>query len=205
MSESGSPHVLQVTEQDVRPNRQRIFEAALRLLRNGGTEAATLRAICDEAGIKPPTLYHYFGDMHGLYREVVEYVVDFHRGPGGRAGGFTPLERIEDTWIVHIQVARHEPGLFDLWNRHLAWNRLSPTSLRSERSLEEAFERLSGEHSLKVTPDVAAYTFWAAAHGIACLIAGSSRGGVPYPDGAAEMLMHSVLAAIFEKPPLSGT
>jgi AcrR family transcriptional regulator len=162
------------------PVRERIFNAALRLLRAGGTEAATMRAICDEAGITPPTLYHYFGDMKGLYREVVEQLM---RSDAASAAGFDPKEIIEQVWSSHIQTARNEPGLFDVWNRHIAWDRLTSTSL------------------LKVPPKTAAYVFWAAAHGMACLISASQHDGVPYARGAAENLKKSVLEGIFERHP----
>jgi len=189
-------------ESSARPTRERIFEAALRLLREGGTKVATMRAICDEAGVKAPTLYHYFGDMQGLYRAVVEDIVEKARGPKAAAGDLSPRERIDDTWRSHVRVAQDEPGLFDLWNRHLAWDRLSITSLRSYQILEGAFGELSTEHPMKMKADVAAYIFWAAAHGVACLISASQHDGVPCPDGAAEALKRAVLDGIFERNPL---
>jgi AcrR family transcriptional regulator len=181
------------------PARERIFDAALRLLRQGGTEAATQRAVCIEARIKAPTLYYYFGDMHGLYREVVGYVVDRMRG-AGVSSDLSPRERIEDTWTSHVRMAQEEPGLFDLWNRHLAWDKLSSTSLLSYQRLQLAFAQAGKEHKLTLDPKTAAYVFWAAAHGMACLIAASHHDGVPYPKGAADALKQGVLARIFERP-----
>lgn len=180
------------------PARERIFNAALRLLRAGGTEAATMRAICDEAGITPPTLYHYFGDMKGLYREVVEQMM---RSNAATAAAFGPKETIEDVWASHIQLATSEPGLFDVWNRHIAWDQLTPTSLYSYENLVRSFQTLGKDYALKVPPKTAAYMFWAAVHGMACLIAASEHDGVPYPRGSAETLKKSVLQGIFERPP----
>jgi AcrR family transcriptional regulator len=180
------------------PVRERIFNAALRLLRAGGTEAATMRAICDEAGITPPTLYHYFGDMKGLYREVVEQMM---RSNAATAAGFGPKETIEDVWSTHIQMARNEPGLFDVWNRHIAWDRMTSTSLHSYETLVQSFQALGKDYALKMPPKTAAYVFWAAVHGVACLIAASEHDGVPYARGAAENLKKSVLQGIFERPP----
>lgn len=182
-------------------NRKRILMAALRLLREGGVEAATLRAICDEAKIKAPTLYHYYGDMRGVYRAVIEEVIDKRDGPASTDTA-APLERLDDIWRAHIQIATNEPGLFDLWSRQLAWDRLSPTSIRSERLLENAFEQLAQEYGLKASPAVAAWVFWAAAHGLASLIAASRHeGGLPYPPGSAETLKQGVLGSLFERPP----
>jgi AcrR family transcriptional regulator len=180
------------------PVRERIFSAALRLLRAGGTEAATMRAICDEAGITPPTLYHYFGDMKGLYREVVEQLM---RSDAASAAGLGPKEIIEQVWSTHIQTARNEPGLFDVWNRHIAWDRLTSTSLHSYETLVQSFQALGKDYPLKVPPKTAAYVFWAAAHGMACLIAASQHDGVQYARGATENLKNSVLEGIFERHP----
>jgi AcrR family transcriptional regulator len=179
------------------PTRERILHAALRLLRAGGTEAATMRAICDEAGITPPTLYHYFGDMKGLYREVVEQMM---RSNAVTAAGLGPKETINEIWDSHVQMATNEPGLFDVWNRHIAWDRLTSTSLHSYETLLQSFQALAKDYPLKMPPKTAAYVFWAAAHGVACLIAASQHDGVPYARGAAENLKNSVLQGIFERP-----
>ncbi len=185
---------------ETRRTKQRIFDAALRLLREGGTKAATMRAICEEAKVTPPTLYHHFGDMSGLYAEVLQTIEESMRGEAV-VHDFTPEERIEDTWRSHVEMARHEPGLFDLWARHLAWERLSTTSLNAQKGLQQAFAKMSATHKMKVTPEQGAFVFWAAAHGIACLMAASPHDGIPYPDGAAEALKEGVLNAIFEVPP----
>jgi AcrR family transcriptional regulator len=180
------------------PARERIFNAALRLLRAGGTEAATMRAICDEAGITPPTLYHYFGDMRGLYREVVEQLM---RSNASTAAGLGPKETTDQIWAAHVESARNEPGLFDVWNRHIAWDRLTPISLHSYQSLVQSFQALGKDYPLRVPAETAAYVFWAAAHGVACLIAASQHDGVPYANGAAETLKEAVLQGIFERYP----
>jgi hypothetical protein len=54
------------------------------------------------------------------------------------------------------------------------------------------------DQPLQVPAETAAYVFWAAAHGVACLIAASQHAGVPYADDAAESLKESVLQGIFD-------
>jgi hypothetical protein len=123
------------------------------------------------------------------------------RSNAATAAGFGPKETIEEIWTSHIQLARNEPGLFDVWNRHLAWDRLTSTSLHSYETLVQSFQALGKDHPLKVPPKTAAYVFWAAAHGVACLIAASQHDGVPYARNAAENLRKSVLQGIFEGHP----
>lgn len=46
--------------------RTEILETAWALARTGGVGAVTLKAVADEMGIKPPSLYEYIPNLHGL-------------------------------------------------------------------------------------------------------------------------------------------
>ncbi|MDK2980539.1 MAG: TetR/AcrR family transcriptional regulator [Chloroflexota bacterium] len=47
-------------------NRDNLLKAALDLFTRNGYDAVGVQTICDAAGIKKPTLYHYFGSKNGL-------------------------------------------------------------------------------------------------------------------------------------------
>lgn len=49
----------------------RILDAALELFAEKGYEAASIREICERAGITRPTLYYFFESKEGLYRALV--------------------------------------------------------------------------------------------------------------------------------------
>jgi len=50
---------------------ERIVESARRLFVAGGLRAVTTDRLCSEANVSKTTLYKYFGDMSGLFVEVV--------------------------------------------------------------------------------------------------------------------------------------
>ncbi len=52
------------SETDMNP-RDRILQAAARLLAEGGREAVSTRAVSSAAGVQAPTIYRQFGDMQG--------------------------------------------------------------------------------------------------------------------------------------------
>jgi len=64
---------LQVVARTVRAERRRsvvrdeVLETAWVLAREGGVAAVTLKNVADRMGIKPPSLYEYVPNLHGLF------------------------------------------------------------------------------------------------------------------------------------------
>ncbi|KAF0157064.1 MAG: TetR family transcriptional regulator [Syntrophaceae bacterium] len=56
----------------VSESRQQILDAALGLFAQKGYAATTIREIVDTVGITAPSLYYYFGNKEGLYRELMQ-------------------------------------------------------------------------------------------------------------------------------------
>jgi AcrR family transcriptional regulator len=52
----------------------RILLQALRLFSEKGYDAASVREVCEAAGITKPALYHHFGSKEGVFRALVEGV-----------------------------------------------------------------------------------------------------------------------------------
>jgi AcrR family transcriptional regulator len=57
---------------DGQRNRERILDAASKLMSERGVAGTTIAAICEEAEVMPPTLYWHFGDKGGLVAAVME-------------------------------------------------------------------------------------------------------------------------------------
>lgn len=53
-------------------NRENLLKCALELFALQGYDAVGVQAISDAAGIKKPTLYHYFGSKSGLLKGLLE-------------------------------------------------------------------------------------------------------------------------------------
>ncbi len=178
--------------------RDEIFEAALALIRERGADAATVRAICDRAGVKPPTIYHYFDDLAGLHRAVTEAVFGESLRRKGAEPRDDPREEIEAGWDAYVGFAAEEPHLFAVMNRELASAALPANAMASFARLEANFARLGERVPLTHDPQTAAQMTWAAAHGVACLAAGS-RHGLPEHQRLSEGLKRAVMDAIAPK------
>ncbi len=92
---------------------QRILREALTLFSARGYDAASVREICQAAGITKPTLYHFYGSKEGVYRALVEGALTRFQGsvaqnletPGPLA------ERLKRMARAYLAQAREEPEL----------------------------------------------------------------------------------------------
>ncbi len=78
-------------------------------------EEFSLRAVCVVAGVKMPTLYHFFGSKQGLIDAVVEHGFDLYLG--GKASMETsgdPIQDIRSVWDAHVKFGLANPGFYTL-------------------------------------------------------------------------------------------
>lgn len=152
--------------------RERIIEACASLLREGGPEAASQRAVCDRAGVKAPTLYYHFGDLGRLHQIAVEraYGEAAARKRAGADGTGTALDRLRQGWDAYLAFARDEPGVFATLAREVVAGPLPAAAHASYLALVGDVRALAADHALRHDAETAAQMLWAAAHGAACLI-----------------------------------
>ena len=53
-------------------NRSKILACAIDLFSSRGFDAVGVQEVADAAGLKKPTLYHYFGSKSGLLKTVLD-------------------------------------------------------------------------------------------------------------------------------------
>ena len=53
-------------------NRSRLLAKALDLFTQRGYDAVGVQEVAEAAGVKKPTLYHYFGSKSGLLKVILE-------------------------------------------------------------------------------------------------------------------------------------
>jgi AcrR family transcriptional regulator len=119
MSESALPLAgVRRERADAAANRQRILDAARRLLRERGPDGLTMQAVATEAGVGKGTVFHRFGDRDGLTAALIdEYMRDFQdrflHGDPPLGPGAPPRERLEAFFVelIEIQVAHLELAL----------------------------------------------------------------------------------------------
>lgn len=181
-------------------SRVRLLEAASELIREKGPNGASVRAICEAAGVHPPTLYHYFSDLNGLYSAVMESVCAAYADSNPPDEVVQPTARILDVWDTMMRTARKHPGIIDLMNNQLVNGHIPHLMQIHYRQLITSFKQLSKDNKMRVKPRVAAHMYWASAQGMASLIA-ASRHGIPLPKGAIRAAHDALLTSIFEGSP----
>ena len=172
----------------------------MRLLSKHGRKGATMRAICDEVGVKAPTLYHHFGDLAGLHRAAIDEtyvrVADAYRRGATSVG---PLQGLRDGWATFNHFAHEEPNMARLVIEQVLAG--EPPSM-VESTLSEIALDLSSFHSagkLRFGPKKAVQMLWMAGLGSVCFTA-SDRGqdDETYPE-LQESMIEIMLDALMKK------
>ena len=100
--------------------RDRILNAAARLLQEEGPTAVTTRAVAQAAGVQAPAIYRLFGDKDGLLEAVAEQAIaEFaaHKRvlvDAAETGGVDPLEDLHAGWDMQLEFGLANPSLFAL-------------------------------------------------------------------------------------------
>jgi AcrR family transcriptional regulator len=147
----------------------RVLEVAHAVLRAEGASALTTRRVCESAGITAPTLYHHFGDKHGLMRALASRELHSFfaekRSMRPTADAVADLMRGWDDWIGF---ARAKPQLVAA----LRQGDDGTIALRqaAEAIVMERLERLPKERPLRVPKDVAAQALVAGANTVVQLM-----------------------------------
>lgn len=171
-------------------NETAILDAALTVLEAQGPGGLTTRAVCEAAGVKSPTLYHYFGDKDGLERALVRRgLADFMRRKQQATGADDPLEQLRAGWDVALEFALKRPALYALLALHV---RTQPSLVADAYALMQArVQRLVDMGRLRGPVDAAARAVWAASQGALSLIhLGASRKEI---EAVSDLLFNAVV------------
>lgn len=104
-----------MSESPTADTRSAIITAAARLLRTGGARAVTTRAVAQEAGVPPPTIFRLFGDKDGLLEAVAEHVLaGYVATKSARAADENgdPVEDLRAAWRAHLAFNLSNPDVF---------------------------------------------------------------------------------------------
>ena len=96
-----------ITDQET---RQRLLDAAERLFAERGFNKVSVRDICREAGANVAAVNYYFRDKWGLYREVLQVIIDYSKRTRELAHdaseGKPPEERLRHYIRVFLEIGR---------------------------------------------------------------------------------------------------
>lgn len=174
--------------------RQRIVNAALQLLRDGGLDAVSTRAVSAAAGVQAPTIYRHFGDMRGLLDVVAaEGFRAYLASKSARRRADDPVDDLRDGWDLHHSFGLANPALYGLM--------FGPRQGEPPQALQESYavlcslvQRAAEAGRLAVSVDAAARMIQAASVGAVMtliVLPPESR-----DDGLSVAVREAVLAAV---------
>jgi AcrR family transcriptional regulator len=190
---------------DARPDsetRRQILEAAGRLLTASPDGDLSIRGVCEAAGVKPPTIYHYFGDKTGLLDAVVED--GFRRYLEEKQRLLAPadlLTAIRDGWLMHLTFAVRNPAVYNLMYDNPQTRRASPAAVAARRELDAEMQRLAAAHRLTLPAEQAADAMEAAAVGTALHLI---RTGGSIDDPMVTLVRDAMVTALLGTPASPG-
>ena len=177
-------------------DRGKLIAAATRLADRHGLDALTFRALADELGVKPPSLYNHLESLEVLLGELRlaatrDLMGRVTRAAVGRAGG-DAIRAIATTWRLY---AKEHPGLYAATVKAPA---------RRDRALSSLNKSVMG-----LMVDVLAGFGWegdgaihaaralrSSLHGFAMLEQGGGFGLPPARDASFEWMVETLIAGL---------
>ncbi|WP_148616387.1 TetR/AcrR family transcriptional regulator [Nocardioides rubriscoriae] len=176
--------------------RERIVEAAARLLREHGARALTTRAVARAAAVQAPAIYRLFGDKDGLVEAVAEHVMATYVAAKRAAAASTEVDPVTDLregWRMHVDFCLANPELHALLGGP-ARSEPSPATRAGIEVLRARLRRLASAGLLRVDEDRALGLVRAAGAGtVTALLETPAARRDP---GLAEAVLDAVTAAI---------
>ncbi|WP_178945525.1 TetR/AcrR family transcriptional regulator [Kocuria sp. TGY1127_2] len=146
-----------MTERSGTGTRERLISAAADLITASPGEEVSLRAVCDAAGVKMPTLYHFFGSKQGLIDAVIEHGFDLYLG--GKASmepSGDPIQDIRSGWDAHVDFGLANPGFYTLMYGTVSPGHSPAPQSRASDILRGLTTRAAEQNRLVVSPEQAA-------------------------------------------------
>lgn len=175
-----------------------LLRAAMCLLSSKGRDGATMRAICAEVGVTPPTLYHHYGDLQGLHKAAIdETYLQVARAYHGGTEQKGPLKGIHDGWATFMQFAHSEPNMCRIVIQQIMAG--APPSMVADtlRGVAKDLTQFHEQGLLKYSPWDSAQLLWMSALGAltyAVSVEGAEDKQVPVLQNA---MLDSTLRALF--------
>lgn len=185
--------------------RRAVMDEALRVIRDSGVEALSLRGLAAELGVSHAAPYHHFPDRLALLGALAEEgsaLMDERMATAEEAAGEDPAARLLGIGIAYVTFAVERPDYYAVMSspelavhagktrasregRGDTWGRL----MRVVADAQHAGELPAGD------PAVLGVKLWALVHGLAALWSTGVLAHLPQAEGGLESLAEEVLRA----------
>ena len=177
-----------------------MLDAADALLRAGGRDAVTTRAVGEAAGVQAPAIYRQFGDMRGLLAAVAARAFEGYLAQK-RAQRLSddPIADLRAGWDLHVNYGLEHPHHYLLTYADPQPGRSSEVTAAAHARLLMLTTRVAEAGVLRVSPETASGMIEAAGTGVTLrLIAQAAADRDPF-------MSHRVRDAVFAGVTTAGT
>ena len=176
-------------------HRTVIIREATGLLREGGPEAVTTRAVAARAGVQAPAIYRLFGDKEGLLEAVVETaMIQYAEAKGSSVDeSVDPVDGLRLAWQEHIDFGLANPEVYRLLDS-AAGAKVSTAIALGTDVLRERVHQMAVAGLLTTSSERAVGMIHAAGHGT--VLALIDRPVENRDVGLAGAVLDAILAAI---------
>ena len=145
-----------------------ILQEAAELIRTGGIDAVSTRAVAAAAGVQPTVIYRLFGDKKQLLDAVTHFVFQNYLAEKRRviAAVADPLQELEQMWDLHVDFGLTHPQCYLLAYVHSRPGKMSACAAQSLGLLREVVARLGNQGRLRVGVERATFLLRSAAMGV---------------------------------------
>ena len=146
--------------------RAAIVAATADLLRSGGSDAVTTRAVASAAGVQAPVIYRLFGDKEGLVRAVATHsYAAFVATKESEHPSDDPLDDLRRGWDLAVEFWLEHPALHTMLRGGEGADADAAVHEAGLRVLRERVDRLAAAGRLRITADLAVAVIRATADG----------------------------------------
>lgn len=150
---------------------ERIVAAAVQLLREGGQDAMSTRAVSTIAGVQAPAIYRLFGDKQGLLdaataRMLEEYLTQ----KTTRERADDPVKDLRQGWDQHVAFGLANPAAYSAIYGTLRTGAQPPAVQRAHDVLLEMMGRIAAAGRLRVPESTAAQVVHSAGRGVTLVL-----------------------------------
>jgi len=147
----------------------KVLQAAAELLRTGGIDAVSTRAVAAAAGVQPPVIYREFGGKDELLDAVSHFVLESYlrdkRRRLLRASGDT-VQDLRALWDAHVEFGLTHPDTYVLTFVQSGPGAPMSGAAETIKLLEQVISRLGDEGRLRMSVERATTLFHSAGIGL---------------------------------------
>lgn len=183
--------------------RGALVEVAADLLREGGLNAVTTRAVAIKAGVQAPTIYRLFGSKDGLLDAIVEHVVaSYVDGDASHPDNSDPVSDLAAAWETHIRFGLTNPDVFRLLSDPTRQRPTVPLD-KGRAALAERVKRIAAAGRLNVPERRAVDLIHAAGTGVVLTLLAMPEND--RDNGLAGAIFQAIAGAILRENPVLDT